>query len=403
MSNPTKLHDYLTQLNPTLHLIEGGSMKNTSHPDYPFLGKLCSWKDFELETIRTLFDPPLSEYLNESHDDLPDPPQLEATELEIRKEKCLKPVLEKFHQKIVTEALGRTTTRLLGMNVVMVLGRDGKLPYKKRFKPDLAGRSDLEDEYNVLPGDAKLSRKFGSSFLSLIPEDEEVKDDQTAQNLWPIRQLLCYAVSSGIRYGYIFTDEELIVLRIGTYEEKIPDAPFGDLLGAVEDSSRVEWCAIPWENSGNKLTINLALWALHILAANNGVLNWEYEKLESEKVLDDSTRQRLLPNEPEPDLPADGLLAEALSTTREARIKRRSTGARPIKTRSTSVHNSFSQRWIDSQENTQPDEIVGSFAKPEDSFRSTGSRASRTSGKRKMAEQDETSASLESRKKLRAR
>jgi hypothetical protein len=97
-----------------------------------------------------------------------------------------------------------------------------------------------------------------------------------------------------MRYGYLITDKELVVFRIGPADDRIPHSSQKELRQAVAENSIVEWQSIPWENHGDsKLTVNLALWVLHILAANNGLLDWEYKELAEETIMDFESQQKL--------------------------------------------------------------------------------------------------------------
>lgn len=295
MPQAISLRDYLTRENPALEVKGSKSRNNTTNAKYPEVGRVVPWMDFKLNTINNLFERRLSTHLEKLYHDLSDPPKLRTPDLEIKAESCLQSLFEKSNQHIVAEALERSKD-LLKFNVFIVIGDKSKLLYGNSFKPDLAGQSDVENDNNILPGDAKLSAKFGSKFLRTIPPNVGVKN-QTESYIWPLRQLLRYSVNSGMRYGYIITDKELIILRIGTFEERLEGASFKEMRQTVEDRSLIEWRAIPWDNSGNTLTINLALWTLHILAANNGLLDWKYETLEDEKLRNEESRARLQPDQ----------------------------------------------------------------------------------------------------------
>jgi hypothetical protein len=297
MPQTTTLLHYLTQANPEVETRwRSLSQSETKGDDYPDLRKLALWEDFQLETIVKMFDHKLSNLLMERYDNLPNMPKLRPSSLELYLEACVQDVVTMFNQEIVLEALDKTTPRrdFLGQEVWMLRGSKTRVKWKTKLAPDWAGRSQLEFENNILPGDTKMSKNFDSdSILEAVTEGEEI--GRNLNHLWPIRQVLWYCYNTGMRYGYIITDKELIVLRVGTYEEKEPPT-FEDLRTAIRKKSRVEWRAIPWDNSGNELTINLALWTLHILAANNGLLDWKYGKLEDEKLVPYASQTQLQPD-----------------------------------------------------------------------------------------------------------
>ncbi len=65
---------------------------------------------------------------------------------------------------------------------------------------------------NILPGDTKLSSKWSSSTIN--PGDIE-KHDVRQDWYQPIAQIFTYCVRNNARYGYLITDKELVVIRVG--------------------------------------------------------------------------------------------------------------------------------------------------------------------------------------------
>jgi hypothetical protein len=85
-------------------------------------------------------------------------------------------------------------------------------------RPDLGGiqRSCnssviVEKSANILPGDTKLSKKWSSDS---IKSGVVVEDDTQLDRLQLIKQIFAYCVKSNARYGYLITDQELVVVRI---------------------------------------------------------------------------------------------------------------------------------------------------------------------------------------------
>jgi hypothetical protein len=79
----------------------------------------------------------------------------------------------------------------------------------------------------------------------------------TKEGLWPMRQLanLCHMAQT--RYGYIMTDQDLVVCRFYIPEGGVNQA----------DELKVEVMAVPWTVHGeSQLTTDLALWWLCMLA-----------------------------------------------------------------------------------------------------------------------------------------
>lgn len=96
----------------------------------------------------------------------------------------------------------------------------------------------------ITQGDSKCSSKFLSS------------ERDSANWIWPFRQTLTYCVNSSTRYGFIVTPEELVALHV-----------------SKEDGEYfIEYKSVPWGNSGpgGVLTMNLSIWALGLMALNEG-------------------------------------------------------------------------------------------------------------------------------------
>ncbi|KAL9083905.1 MAG: hypothetical protein Q9165_008312 [Trypethelium subeluteriae] len=306
------LREYLTTANPTLRLAwvseddqeidksppkkkkerKLNSASSTKNDLYPELDTISEWKEFTLETIIELFGDPTSSILNQSYD-LQDFSRTHPCFHQISDEDSLEALLIKHTQSTILEALQKTTNSLLHQEVTMVRGGQASLLHldqrkgkRKNLRPDWAGRCHLQEAHNILPGETKPSRVFSSRVLRECVDRHDKVTDPTADCLWPARQLAAYCAYSHMRYGYIITDEELIVVRIGTLVEERSGAPIIELMEETVDKPRLEWQSIPW-NHGNdptKITVNLALWALHVLAASNGQLDWKYSKLSKEKL-----------------------------------------------------------------------------------------------------------------------
>jgi len=142
-------------------------------------------------------------------------------------------------------------------NTEQEMKRDGR--QDKTVYPDWAGIL-LDDEENqmpgegaqlntrhyrnILPGDTKLSTKFKSEW-----------DWDTRQFRGPIIQIFTYCRRANVPYGYIITQEELVMVHL--FRE-----------GPETTKLNLEYKSIPWTNSGDdELTVNLVLWCLHMLAA----------------------------------------------------------------------------------------------------------------------------------------
>jgi len=103
----------------------------------------------------------------------------------------------------------------------------GAEPGSHGKKPDFSGsehdaadpgftNKKLDAKFNRIPGECKMSGKFGSRF---IPPDGDLYLQRTGltEARKVLSQIHCYMDRSEARYGYIVTDEELIFLgRRGT-------------------------------------------------------------------------------------------------------------------------------------------------------------------------------------------
>ncbi|KAF5008621.1 hypothetical protein FDECE_5111 [Fusarium decemcellulare] len=110
------------------------------------------------------------------------------------------------------------------------------------FDPRLATR------INIAVGCAKLARQWHSGALSTNMDIA----------FHPINQGIDYCQAAHTRYGFILTNEELVVIRV-TY----------NAMGATK-IPHAQYKAIPWPTSGEGvLTAHLALWCLVMMSMND--------------------------------------------------------------------------------------------------------------------------------------
>ncbi|KAI1273455.1 hypothetical protein F5Y07DRAFT_411356 [Xylaria sp. FL0933] len=307
MAPAITLHEYLTRPNPTIQL-QGNLAEYpcyTTNPEYPIPTYIRRWSEFNLKTISQLFGQRLQQTLH-SKFHLHDFSHIHPSYCKIHDEDSLEALIVKSNQSIILESLEHTSQDLLFQGVSMVRGGQAQLYYtwrdhvkktrskqveKKRGKwfPDWAGLVDVQHYNNILPGDTKLSKNWRSRDLKrlIAAKGQRIKKDDEGSNvIWPVRQLIHYCIESHMRYGYIITDEELVVMRVGPLEEYSPGATLDELHGAARESPVVEFQSIPWKRTpySKALSVNLALYVLFILAANNGCLDWEYCSLVDEKL-----------------------------------------------------------------------------------------------------------------------
>ena len=256
-----------------------------------------------------MFERRLDQVLNAEYSDLRDFSDIQAPFLRIYNENTLEAVLIKSNQSIVLEALLKSSNQLPEQAIEMVRGGQAVMRYDNHNKvlPDWAGikgnrsPSDLQRPFNLLPGETKTSWSWGTAEIR-----EKCKLDKNgyvhSTVPWPLRQLLHYCVHSFARYGYIVTDKELFVARIGC-TEPLPFAESQDseCKANIADNAVIEYTSVPWDHTegSDGLSINLALWILHIMAANGGDLKGEpYCNLGDETLVDHINQQRFTRSEP---------------------------------------------------------------------------------------------------------
>jgi len=170
---------------------------------------------------------------------------------------------------------------------------------KRRCEPDWVGvqRQNFpgtKKPKNILPGDTKLSTKWLSGQFRL-------GNTQTLNNkanwLQPLGQMFTYCVRGNARYGYIITDEEPVVVCVRSLPENdsqtsttthkiIQEYDGSPAARARKNGGILELRAIPWKHrhdmanhDGETLTVNLALWWLHLLATQGCGIEDEYVPL----------------------------------------------------------------------------------------------------------------------------
>jgi hypothetical protein len=153
------------------------------------------------------------------------------------------------------------------------------------------------------PGDTKLAKKWRMDGTMMKGESEWE---------WPLRQIQHYCTRLGTRYGFLITEEELVVFRFsrektgkglgGDRSKRQTTGPKGavhargdfvssglseemSMLSMVSendtsvynddepdtDVATPEYCSIPWSQRGNgRMTVRLALFFLCMLAGEAG-------------------------------------------------------------------------------------------------------------------------------------
>ena len=333
------LLDYLQVKNPTLFrekCLSGGNTFSKAN-NYLIPGRIDKWEDFEYDSLQSVYGGALYRVLTRefSYNDFSTIPRVPFRELS--DEDSLDTLLTKWNQSVVSEALSLAQGCLYkpqtNKNVYMARGGQARIPEK--YRPDWAGiqaktlhaneDGDTSKSKNILPGDTKVSKKWSSrDIVPGLVQSEHMSGDW----LRPLNQLYTYCVKANARYGYIITDQELVVIRIRPILESedsqstndsqetwqdfalaqddtptlqtsfqgtahFPESDEGNdstmsspTLENMEDHGRLEYKAIPWSNARSRdprrcddLTVNLALWWLHIMASVSSNIKERYAPL----------------------------------------------------------------------------------------------------------------------------
>ncbi|KAL8762103.1 MAG: hypothetical protein Q9184_001848 [Pyrenodesmia sp. 2 TL-2023] len=295
------LSEYLRHANPQIERDQCRKGSNTrslkGRTPFEQPNDIKEWDDFGLSALDAVCGGALSpqltrRYLLNKHPVLPRLPFCE-----IHDEDSLECLLGLWSWQVVSNALAAVQKDSLrhpsGDSVYMVRGGQAYHPgggVKKAeglkedrpTRPDWAGiRRPGQDSLvlqisskhkTILPGDTKLSSKWTSHKIPpVLPPAFSTQD-------WyqPIGQLYKYCTKSNARYGYLITDYELVVFRI-------------DLVN-TDGKERViiRYKSIPWKSEihaaledPEHMTVNLALWLLHLAAAWDGKLAADEQTLKA--------------------------------------------------------------------------------------------------------------------------
>ena len=292
------LRSYLQAPNPTLH---GHSCPRkatrSSSNSYEYPDAVFPWDEFNSHTLDNFSQGDLGKALNLTFD-LAELPNLnEAEDCVFSDEDSLEHILKEWNYKIVQEALRETQHHFQKPEGAPIIwARGGRTqpvdPQNTRLKPDWAGiwRPTLPEEQkgkNLLPGDSKLSKNWRSELIV----DGQMDPARSRKWAAPIGQIFTYCLRNNTRYGYLFTDAELVAIRVRFYRDSAPPVA-GTEDPIVEEGINVprrntsegvlEYKSIPW-GSTSDLTVNMTLWWLFIMATGNTGIEWTYCALKDEE------------------------------------------------------------------------------------------------------------------------
>ena len=282
---------------------------------------IVEWKNFNLKNLLHIY----GEILKIPANKLPNfswglPFHL----VEIKDEDSLEALLIRWNNAIISCALlvaqragevdNLNKERLKNEEIYMA--RDGQACFpsenkiESSYRPDWTGiipgkfysGTRCNSYINLLPGDTKLSSKWATNSKRFLSQLEFQK---------PWRQIFQYCLAAKVRYGYLLTQEELVVVRIST---KTGGPSYGSQAQAFQRPQRtvkskvkklqnsmhlkednkdkqkargfLEYKSIPWKSSNSSqndgLSINLALWWLHMMASKSRSIETNYLDLQEE-------------------------------------------------------------------------------------------------------------------------
>lgn len=318
---------YLTQKNPEVDASKAVKGRNTTSVKEAWKepARIVEWRDFQPQSLFMSFEGRLDNILKTKLAG-PVPGDIPAFPFrEVYDEDSLETLLILWTQQIVSNALAIAQDQLPTICSYgrVYMARGGQAQFLTAFPKSRKRRNSFPDwaavrraespesphtrAANILPGDTKISSKWKSADLELGDRATYNANPDSAK---PVLQVYNYCLKANVRYGYIITDHELVVLRIRTLDEI--DAGIGqETLGESQESqelyasegqrrarqsSEVELKSIPWnlqnqnpEALTERLTINLALWWLHLMAAARCSIDSSYPSLCDEILPPDPT------------------------------------------------------------------------------------------------------------------
>jgi hypothetical protein len=268
------------------------SKTNTSNQSWRRPSRIAKWEDFDFASLVNccsgLFGEMLTytiEPMNFRH--------LEMDTIRFADENALeKHYVSQWTHPIIKTALSQAQRQagdrgLRPPFVEMVAGGNAQRGIFRQM-PDWAGtRTAVPDNpnqtVNILPGDTKVSYKWKSA--DIVPKEIDAGD--TVQNwFWPLRQIFTYCMNYNTRYGYIISDEEVVAFRVRVPQERLESSQSSSQIVLSNDRGTIEYVPIyestQYPGGESRLTMNLAIWWLHLLAANNRSIQTTYGPLRDE-------------------------------------------------------------------------------------------------------------------------
>ncbi|KAF2973059.1 hypothetical protein GQX73_g619 [Xylaria multiplex] len=312
------IFELLTHRNPHV-ILSPESGTNTHNQSYFWPRKIKKWEEFHFENLDKIYGGLLMNVARNPRDNLPHYPFILGKDCRISDEPTTTNLISKWNDTVVSAALDAVKGEL---NPSIWIQKASK-PKQSTNTPNSGSKGKKKDdvkislrpdsgaysvhEENPENGEERFPKdyKYAGSWSSLKVRNGQHVDIDTGEwkpgfvqrnDNMPIRQAYTYSVLFQCRYGCILTTEEAFIFRIGPIEQNSESAEGGSSINLnpqqiVRTKGLMEYVSIPWthgtENNTdnyNKLTVNLALWVLHILAGNHHRILKKYPELSAEKL-----------------------------------------------------------------------------------------------------------------------
>lgn len=298
------LLDYLRRQNPSVVRAEESgnnstrsSKSQTKNRSYIRPTMVERWNEINHETLDKMYGNILG--ISKTRGTI----AVRDAELVVRNEDGVGAIVLQWNKEMMAQALEESQTYLGSEYSIFMVKSDSANPMKNRLNPDWAtiyrkkGSTSRTQQPSIMPGETKYNWSSQDITYGSVSWKISLPNTHPA---WPICQIFTYCVHLQSRYGYIITDRELVLLRVGLHGGS-PESPndWQSIEKGLRRKGKIELCSVPWSTHGrdaeeNKaLTINTALWWLHLQAVRKRTINWEYPPLVQEVLRpsrEDSTR-----------------------------------------------------------------------------------------------------------------
>ncbi|KAJ4328226.1 hypothetical protein N0V84_001266 [Fusarium piperis] len=322
----TSIFELLTAKNPEVVHPEPETKSLTASPNFHWPKELRPWKEFDFKALEAVFAGSLLGDARRTGRSLPGYPTLfPDTDCVVTDEKSTTSLIIKWNETIVNTALmsirnefhpsiwnSKTRKHEKHEAEPQVNSRAKRKQPPRRssqshrvqkprkrhisvrpdsgavhhaLSPDERGSPAVQERF---PKEYKTASKWCSEkFLrsGFIDKKGQMREELIQKNYFmPIRQAFTYCITHGCRYGCILTCGEAFIFR-----KNLGDG-YKALQRSLVDDGLLEYVSIPWANhhQGNldgykDLTVNLAMWFIHVLAGNRYWFDWSYGPLAAEE------------------------------------------------------------------------------------------------------------------------